>query len=79
MGNRGHGKTTKEDKIRRKAKKTQRKSDKEPQVYGKTRMALGNPIDSREIRDPKQDFGQSAARTEREATEGWKPQKDVGL
>ena len=36
-------KPTKEDKIRRKAKKTQRKSDKnEPEAYGETTMGLGN-------------------------------------
>jgi hypothetical protein len=70
VGNRGHGKTNKEGKIRRKTKKTQRKSDKVPQMYGETTMALGQLIDSTEIPNPKEDFGQWAARTEREATEG---------
>jgi hypothetical protein len=64
-------KPTKEDKIRRKAKKTQRKSDKE-RAAGARRDpdGIGKPIDSTEIRNPKEDFGQSAARIEREASAG---------
>ena len=64
-------KPTKEDKIRRKAKKTQRTADKERPAGGRRdHDGIGRLIDSREIRNPKEDFGQSAARIEREATEG---------
>jgi hypothetical protein len=54
-------KPTKEDKIRRKAKKTQRKADKE-RAAGVRREhdGIGKLIDSREIRNPKEDFGSSA-------------------
>ena len=64
-------KPTKEDKIRRKAKKTQRKSDKERAAgVRRDHDGIGKLIDSTEIRNPKEDFGQSAAPIEREATEG---------
>lgn len=64
-------KPIKEDKIRRKAKKTQRKSDKE-RAAGARRdhNGVGELIDSREVRNPKEDFDQSAARIERDATAG---------
>jgi hypothetical protein len=63
-------KPTKEDKIRRKAKKTQRKLDKERAAgIRRDHDGIGKLIDSREIQNPKEDFGQSAARIEREITE----------
>ena len=51
--------------------KAQRKSDKE-RAAGARRDPddIGKPIDSTEIRNPKEDFGQSAARIEREASAG---------
>jgi hypothetical protein len=64
-------KPTKEDKIRRKAKKTQRRSDKErAAALRRDHDGMGKRIDSTEIRNPREDFGQSAARIEGEATEG---------
>ena len=72
-------KPTKEDKIGRKAKKTQRKSHKEPAGdVRRDRDGIGKLIDSTGIRNPNEDFGKSAARIETEATEGWKPQKVCG-
>jgi hypothetical protein len=63
-------KPTKEDKIRRRAKKPQRKSDKEGAAgVRRDHDGIGKLIDSPEIRNPKEDFGQSAAQIEREATE----------
>ena len=71
-------KPTKEDKIRRKAKKTQRKSDK--QRAGGVRRdhdGIGKRIDSTEIRNPKTTSANRLPES-KERTEGWKPQKVWG-
>ena len=69
---------TKEDKIRRKAK-PQRRSDKE-RAGGDRRDhdGIGRLTDARKSQIQKENFGQPAARIEREAPEGWKPQKVWG-